>query len=326
MTIHSILRKLTFKEPAVLEKGGKKSTSVAAPDFAQLARVAERQIDVGEQQALRQEKLAKEIYDRERASADKVAEQQMRIADETAAQGRETYQYGKRGRAAEEALRAEALGWTGDDFDKEREALNSRLGTAKDDAERAAITEQIGNLDQAQRALDSGKGAEEVAAGQAVADVRQGIEADKWRTLRMNQRLGRSQTATAAGGNSAAAAAGLATATAANAGRTAKKNELTTKRLGVSSLYRGMDGTGAYGLSLNAGRSALDSEAGANARYTGAITNAGGVRVAQTNAGAGTQVAGFNAQTNAYNQQQAGNAQSSQALMGAVGMGVGAFM
>ena len=100
--------------------------------------------------------------------------------------------------------------------------------------------------------------AQELAAGRAAADVRQGTTSMQNQLIRQGLRYGLSPAKIAAMAGDTAAAQGLSVASAMNQARDKEKTLGYAKKMDVAGLYRGLAGAsqGAYGVALNAGNSA----------------------------------------------------------------------
>lgn len=116
-------------------------------------------------------------------------------------------------------------------------------------------------VEQALNAEAMASGSEErqaQAAGQAMADARQGTTQQQNQMIRQGMRYGFSPEKMANVSTALANQQGLAVASAGNQARTNEKNLGFAKKLDVAGLYRGLPGAsqGAYSTALNAGNSA----------------------------------------------------------------------
>lgn len=207
------------------------------PDYTPMAEASAESARIMGALGKEQLDFSKLQYEENKPFLNKIVDQQMKIADDTAAQGKDYYDYQKsQQRPVEEKLNAEAM-------------------AAGSEAE------------------------QEVAAGRAMADVRQGTTQQQNQILRQGLRYGMSPEKIAATGGAAAAASGLAVASAANGAREKEKTIGYAKKLDVAGLYRGLAGSsqGAYGVALNAGNSA-----GANAQAPGQTAMQGMAQGAST--------------------------------------------
>jgi hypothetical protein len=100
--------------------------------------------------------------------------------------------------------------------------------------------------------------AQEIAAGKAAADARQGTTSMQNQIIRQGLRYGYSPAKLASMAGDTAAAQGLSVASAMNQAREKEKTLGYAKKMDVAGLYRGLAGAsqGAYGVALNAGNSA----------------------------------------------------------------------
>jgi hypothetical protein len=253
--------------------------------------------------ALGREQLteAKRQYDQNVAYAKPIVDAQKGLMDESLAQGKDYYEYGKRGRPVEDALNAESM----KDY------------TARDLAERDAITGS-------QADIEAGRYGDDIRqqVGTAVGDARQGTTQQMQQLIRQGLRYGYSPEAMAAKFGSGAVTSGLGVATAANAARTgavANARQMLTARRGmrqqddaigwarkmdVAGLYRGMPGAsqGAYGLALGSGNSAMAGNAAPGQALMGGMAQGAGM----TQTGQGQRLQGLgqilNSQSNLYGQ------------------------
>lgn len=168
---------------------------------------------------------------------------------------------------------------------------------------------------------------QEEAAGQAVADVRQGTTAQQNQLIRQGLRYGFTPAKMAAQGVGAANQQALAQVTAANAGRTKEREVGFAKKLDVSGLYRGLPGAsqGAYGMASAAGTSANQNnmapgQAMMNGMSAGNATIMGGRQLAQQ--GLGNILS---SQTSAYNASMDSAGAATGAMVGGVAT-IGAAM
>ena len=163
--------------------------------------------------------FTKQAYADNKPMLDQLVQQQIDIGNQTAAQGKDYYDYMvSQQRPVEEALNAEAM---------------------------AAGSEER----QAQ------------AAGQAMADARQGTTQQQNQMIRQGMRYGFSPEKMANVSTALANQQGLAVASAGNQARTNEKNLGYAKKLDVAGLYRGLPGAsqGAYSTALQSGNSATNN-------------------------------------------------------------------
>lgn len=292
--------------------GGKgKSAATPMPDFTDLANASKYAADVGERLGNRQVDEARRQYDENMKFNKPIVDAQKGLMDETLAQGKDYYEYSKRGRPVEDALNAESMKDYSERDKAERDAI---LGTNAE--------------------IEAGKYGQDIQqqVGQAVGDVRQGTTQQMNQLMRQGMRYGYSPQAMAAQFGSSAAAAGLGQAGAANMarqggianarnmlaqGRSMRQQDDSinwAKKMDVAGLYRGMPGAsqGAYGLALGAGNSAMQGNAAPGQSYLQNMATGAGIQ--QT--GQGQRMQGLSSmigsQTSMYNtgQQVAANAGS----------------
>ncbi len=115
---------------------------------------------------------------------------------------------------------------------------------------------------------------QDIAAGKAAADVRQGTTQQQNQLIRQGLRYGLSPSKIAAMSGSAAAQSGLAEASAMNNAREQEKALGYAKKLDVAGLYRGLPAAsqGAYGVALNAGNSASANSQVAGSSYVNGMS------------------------------------------------------
>ena len=307
---------------------GKSGSSPPPPDYTPLGAASEKSAELGYKLGKEQLDEARRQYDITREVAEPVVQRELGLMDEALRQGKDYYEYGRRGRGVEEALRAQSLQDT----------------TARDTAERDLITGGDTDIYNARRPdIES-------QVDRATADARQGLTSQYNTLLRQALRYGYNPQAVAARFGPAAVQGGLGIASAANAARQGGISNARgllaqgrgmriqdeaipwARKLDVSGLYRGTPGAsqGAYSLALNAGNAATaNTAAPGNALLSGMAQGAG-----VTQMGMGQQLAGLgniaNAQAGLYGQglqlQAANNAATGNAIGSLAGMAATAFI
>lgn len=167
--------------------------------------------------------------------------------------------------------------------------------------------------------------AQQEGADTAIADSRKGFTDANNMAIRQGLRYGMSADKIAAAQGNLATQQAEAQAGAASGARDKVKNTLYAKQLDVAGLYRGLPGASqaAYGLTLNAGNSAVNNQNSTSSQYLNGM-NAGTGTIMQ---GQGLNIQGqgniLNSQTSAYNASLSANS-GSDGLFGALGSVAGA--
>ena len=161
----------------------------------------------------------------------------------------------------------------------------------------------------AKLAATAGLRQQQEASDNAIADSRKGFTDAGNMAIRQGMRYGMSADKIAAAQGALAAQQAEAQAGAASGARDKAKNLSYAKKLDVAGLYRGLPGASqaAYGLTLNAGNSAVNNQNSTSAQYVNGM-NAGTNTIMS---GQNMQINGLgtiaNAQTSAYNAANAGD-------------------
>lgn len=215
------------------------SDSPPPPDYTPMANASAESArimgDLGQQQL----DFSKQQYEDAKPLANKIVDQQMAIADKTAAQGDDYYNYLKSYRPAERALLHESMGLTPDQVAEletitqsgDQAAYDAKLSAYGVDASKRAAAEIASNKakDEADAAIIGGTDSDVLAArrgeidagvGRAVADAQGGFTRNINQVIRQGLRYGGTPGAIAATAGATGMAQASATASAANTART----------------------------------------------------------------------------------------------------------
>ena len=255
------------------------------PDYTAMAEASKEAAQTMADLGYAELDFTKQAYEDYKPQMDALVQQQIDIGDQTAAQGKDYYDYMvSQQRPVEEALNAEAM---------------------------AAGSEER----QAQ------------AAGQAMADARQGTTQQQNQIIRQGMRYGFSPEKMASMSTALANQQGLAVASAGNQARTNEKNLGYAKKLDVAGLYRGLPGAsqGAYSTALQSGNSATNNTLSPVSQVQSGYSTAGNI----IGSGQQMQLSGLgtilNSQTQMAGDSMAASASGTASVLGAVG-GIGAAM
>lgn len=239
------------------------------PDYTPLAEASDESARIGAELGREQLASAERMYSQQSAMAAGISSQQLAIAQQSADQGRDYYEYLKEFRPAERAMLDEAM------VDKSSEIADF---DAANQADAAAMSESDSFV------YDTNRGAIDEEVGRAVADTQGGYTRSLNQAIRQGLRYGGSVSDVAGKVGTLGATQASATASAANATRglgiagareragtrlqlrginkSAKNSQEAiswAKKLDAAGLVKGLPGasTGAYGLAVGAGDSAL---------------------------------------------------------------------
>lgn len=253
------------------------------PDTRPLADASVESARVMAQLGKEQLDFAKTQYEESKPFYADLVTQQKDISDQTAAQGKDYYDYGKSYRPAERALLDESL------VDKSGEVA---AYDAANQADAAALTQTDAAL------YDANRGEVDAGVGRAVADTENGYTRSLNQAMRQGLRYGASGSEVASQVGQIGLAQASMTAGAANAARTQGINDVRgrvanrlqlrqsnigqknaqeavgwAKKLDAAGLVKGMPGAsqGAYGLAVSAGNSSAGNRAAPGNAVQGAL-------------------------------------------------------
>lgn len=214
------------------------SDSPPPPDYRPLAEASKESAEIMAKLGQDQLDFAKRQYDEAKPLAEKIVDQQMGIADKTAAQGDDYYSYLKSYRPAERALLHESMGMTPEQVAEleaisqsgDRASYDAKLSQYGVDANTRAAAEIAAAkaLDEADASiiggtdsdvLDARRGEIEAGVGRAVADSQGGFTRSINQIARQGLRYGMAPGAIAAQAGSTGMEQASQTASAANMAR-----------------------------------------------------------------------------------------------------------